>query len=174
MSWLSAIWRSGWPLHSLRTAAAGTASLAAATLLRLPEGYWAAITTIIVMQSTLGAAWTTSKQRLIGTALGTVLGGLVASRLEPGILLFGASILFLGLVCGALRLDLSAYRFAGITLAIVMLVVRSQPPWLIAAHRFVEVSLGIAVALVLTALWPAREPLPFGSARASSPAAREP
>jgi len=30
-------------------------------------------------------------------------------------------------------------------------------PWLIAVHRFVEVSLGIAVALALTYLWPRRE-----------------
>ncbi len=37
-----------------------------------------------------------------------------------------------------------------------MLVPRGIAPWLIAVHRFVEVSLGIAVALALTALWPER------------------
>jgi uncharacterized membrane protein YccC len=51
----------------------------------------------------------------------------------------------------------SAYRFAGVTLMIVTLVARGTAPFLIAVHRFVEVALGIAVALALTALWPERE-----------------
>jgi uncharacterized membrane protein YccC len=64
----------------------------------------------------------------------------------------------IGMVCAALRLDKAAYRFAGITLAIVMLVGRTSPAWVIAAHRFLEVALGIAVALGMTAAWPEREP----------------
>jgi len=46
---------------------------------------------------------------------------------------------------------------AGITLAIVMLVVRVAPTWLVAAHRFAEVSIGIAVGLAVTAVWPERD-----------------
>ena len=64
----------------------------------------------------------------------------------------GVAILALGLVGAILLLDKSAYRFAGVTLSIVMLVERGRPPHLIAVHRFVEVSLGIAVALALAAL----------------------
>jgi uncharacterized membrane protein YccC len=123
----------------------------------MPEAYWAPITTIIVMQSTLGAAWDVSKPRFIGTALGAALGGLLASYPHPGIIVLGVAIFALGLICAALRLDQSAYRFAGITLMIVTLVARGNAPVVIAAHRFVEVSLGIAVALTLTALWPGRE-----------------
>ena len=61
-----------------------------------------------------------------------------------------------GLVCLVLGLDRTSYRFVGITLAIIMLVTRAQSAWIIAAHRFVEVALGIAVGLVLAALWPER------------------
>ena len=43
-------------------------------------------------------------------------------------------------------------------LAIVMLVVRSESPRLVAAHRFVEVSIGIAIGLLLTAIWRETEP----------------
>jgi uncharacterized membrane protein YccC len=71
---------------------------------------------------------------------------------------FVAGIFALGLICAILRLDQSAYRFAGITLAIVTLVARGEAPFVIAVHRFVEVSIGIAVALILSALWPEREP----------------
>jgi hypothetical protein len=39
-------------------------------------------------------------------------------------------------------------------LAIVMLVPRMEPAWRIAIHRSAEVSIGIAVALVMTVVWP--------------------
>jgi uncharacterized membrane protein YccC len=124
----------------------------------LPEAYWAPITTIVLMQSTLGAAWSVSRLRWIGTALGAALGGLLASYFHPGVIEFGLGIFALGLLCGLLRLDSSAYRFAGITVAIVVLVAHANSPWILALHRFFEVSLGIAVALVVTAAWPQREP----------------
>jgi uncharacterized membrane protein YccC len=63
----------------------------------------------------------------------------------------------LGLFCAGLRMDRSAYRFGGVTLAIVLLVQRGEPAWQIAFHRFAEVSTGIAVALVMTVVWPERD-----------------
>ena len=48
----------------------------------------------------------------------------------------------------------SAFRFAGITLAIIMLIPRAMSVLVAAVHRFTEVSVGIAVGLALTALWP--------------------
>ena len=154
----STIWKSGWVTHSARTAVAAVGSFTVAGLFRMPESYWAAVSTIIVTQSTLGAAWDASRTRFVGTALGAALGGLLASCPKPRIIVFVAGIFALGLICAMLRLDQSAYRFAGITLAIVTLVPRSQAPFVIALHRFVEVSIGIAFALALSALWPEREP----------------
>jgi uncharacterized membrane protein YccC len=61
------------------------------------------------------------------------------------------------LLCWVLRLDKGAFRYACVTLAIVMLVPRLTTPWAGAVHRFFEVSLGIAIALGVTALWPERE-----------------
>jgi uncharacterized membrane protein YccC len=145
-----------WLTHSARQAVASAVSLVVARLCKMPEAYWAPITTLIVMQSTLGAAWASSKFRLIGTALGAAFGVLLANWFSPGIIVFGLAIFVLGLLCALLRLDQSAYRFAGITLTIVILVVRPQPHWITGLHRFIEVSLGIGVALVLTALWPQR------------------
>jgi uncharacterized membrane protein YccC len=145
-------------LHSVQTAVAATVSLALARLVRLPEAYWAAITTLIVMQSTLGAALTVSRRRLEGTALGAVVGALVTPYLPPHAWVFGALVLAVGLISAGLHLDRTAYRFASITLAIVMLVVRTEPAWVVATHRFAEVALGILVGLVLTAVWPEAQP----------------
>ena len=52
----------------------------------------------------------------------------------------------------------TSYRFASIALAIVMLVARTRPAWVLAIHRFVEVSVGIGVGLLLTAVWPEHGP----------------
>ena len=145
-----------WPVlvHSARTALAAVASLLVARLFRLPEAYWAPITTLVITQSSLGAAFTVSWQRFVGTALGAVVGTIVASALGAHVLVFGSSVFLLGLLCALVHSDRSAYRFGGVTLAIVLLVPRTGPPWQIATHRFAEVSIGIAVALLLTVVWP--------------------
>jgi uncharacterized membrane protein YccC len=85
----------------------------------------------------------------MGAAAGALLAGLFGSN----VLVFGTTVFLLGVLSAALHLDRSAYRFAGITLAIVMLVVRGQSPWVVAAHRFFEVSIGIVVGLLLTGVW---------------------
>ena len=145
-------------LHAARTTVAAVASLLIARLCRLPESYWAAITAMIVMQSTLGAAWTISKQRLAGTALGAGMGALLATYSGPSVLVFGAAVFVCGVICALLHIERNAFRYSGITLAIILLIVRTQPAWIIAIHRFVEISLGIAVGLILTALWPEAQP----------------
>ena len=57
-----------------------------------------------------------------------------------------------------LRIGRNAFRYAGITLAIVMLVARAEPAWMIAIQRFLEISVGMATGLFLTAVWPEPEP----------------
>ena len=95
---------------------------------------------------------------MIGTALGAAAGALLATYVGQNTLVFSAGVFVLGVICAVLRVERSAYRYAGITLVIVMLIERARPPWIIAIHRFVEISTGIAVGLLLTALWPESEP----------------
>jgi uncharacterized membrane protein YccC len=59
-----------------------------------------------------------------------------------------------------LRLERVGYSYAGITLAIIVLIPRADAPWIAAAHRFAEVSVGIVVALALAAVWPEHPPEP--------------
>jgi uncharacterized membrane protein YgaE (UPF0421/DUF939 family) len=141
-------------MHVVRTSIAAVASLLIARLFKLPEAYWAAITTLVVMQSSLGAALTISWQRFAGSAIGAVAGALFATYFGSNTAMFGVGIFVMGILCAALRLDKAAYRFAGITLAIIMLTARPAPAWIVAVHRFIEVAVGIAVGLALTAVWP--------------------
>jgi uncharacterized membrane protein YgaE (UPF0421/DUF939 family) len=106
------------------------------------------------MQSTLGAALPVSAQRFAGTAIGAAVGAIAATYFHGSVWAFGIAVFVVGMVCAALRVERSAYRFASITLVVVMLVTRSTSVWSIAIHRFFEVSLGIAVGLMLSGLWP--------------------
>ena len=116
----------------------------------LHEGYWSAITAIIVMQSNVGSTVRASRDRLIGTALGAVLGSL-ASPWGRYPLAFALTLLAGMLICALLRLR-NSVRLTGVTICIVMLVQRSGSQWRIAADRFFEVSLGILVALLVSVL----------------------
>ena len=151
-----------WPVlvHSLRTAVAAVVSVLVAKLFRLPEAYWAPVTTLVITQSSLGAALAVSWQRLLGNALGAAVGAIVATYFGPNLLVFGVSIFILGLLSYVVSSSRSAYRFAGVTLAIVLLVPRAGPAWRIALHRFAEVSIGIGVALIFAFVWPESEDKP--------------
>lgn len=138
-------------INSVRMAVATVLSLLLARCLKLPEFYWAPISTIVILLSTINPL-TLAWQRFAGTALGAVLGALVASFFRPSWIAYGGAIFVCGLLCSLLRLG-GAYRFAAITLTIVLLITHTRPPWIVAVHRFVEVSLGIAVALLIATVW---------------------
>ena len=114
----------------------------------LHEGYWAAISAIIVLQSNVGSTVTASRDRLIGTAIGAVLGFLASPwRRHP--VAFAITILVALVLCGLLNLKNSS-RLAGVTITIVMLVDRNGSHWTIALDRVVEVVMGILVALAVS------------------------
>ena len=138
-------------INAARTAVATVVSLLLARSLKLPEFYWAPISTIVILLSTINPM-TLAWQRFAGTALGAALGALIATWFTPNWAVYGGGIFICGILCSLLRVE-GAYRFAAITLTIVLLIAHSRPPWIVATHRFVEVSLGIAVALVVTMVW---------------------
>lgn len=137
---------------SLRTAVATVASMLLARTLKLPEFYWAPISTIVILLSTINPL-TLAWQRFAGTALGAFLGALIATYFPPNWIVYGVGLFACGVLSAMLRIG-SAYRFAAIALSIVLLITHTRPPWIVATHRFIEVSLGIAVALLVTVIWP--------------------
>ena|SRR5271165_1946137 len=141
-------------LDAARTTLAAVVSLLLARLMKLPEFYWAPISAIVIIQSTLdprAVAW----QRFAGTALGALVGALVATFFSSSAVVYAISIFGCGALCDLLRLR-TAYRFAAITVSIILLIAHQKPAWIVASHRFVEVSVGIAVALAVAEVWPSR------------------
>jgi uncharacterized membrane protein YgaE (UPF0421/DUF939 family) len=123
-------------------------------LLQMAEAYRAAIATLIVIQSTFGATLTLSIGRIVATAVGASVGALEANYFGANLVAFTVALFLVGLLPIAFRLEKTAYRYASITLTIIVLIPRSAAPWIIALHRFIEVSVGIIVALAVVALWP--------------------
>src|SRR4029077_15892698 len=139
--------------HAARTALGATASLLIARLIGMPEAYWSAITTIVVMQSNLGATLTLSVERIVAGALGASLGAIESTYFGQNIVAFGVAIFLLGLISRLFQMENTGYPYAGLRLGIVTRVPRPNPPWYIATHRFIEVSIGILIALAVAAIW---------------------
>jgi uncharacterized membrane protein YccC len=137
-------------IHGAKTALAAALCWWLALRFGLYDGYWGSISAIIVLQSNVGATVTASRDRILGTLIGAVLGFSFS--------LFGAlpwnyilAVLAAVLICGLLGLR-SSSRLAGVTITIVMLVQKTGPRLGLAMDRVMEVMLGIVVALVVTTL----------------------
>src|SRR5260370_28332299 len=121
--------------HSVRTARAATAAVIAARLVQMPEAYWAAIATLVVMQSSLGATLTLSIERIIATPLGASIGALEAHYFGANLIAFLVAIVLIGLLSYCFRFEKTGYPYAGVTRAGIVLVPRCTLAWRIALHR---------------------------------------
>src|ERR1035438_10294246 len=137
-------------IHAAKTALAAALCWWVAARFGLHDGYWGAISAIIVLQSNMGATVSASRDRILGTLIGAVLGFSFS--------LFGVlpwnyvlAVLAAVIVCGLLGLR-SSSRLAGVTITIIMLVHAAGPRWDLALVRVGEVMLGIVVALAVTTL----------------------
>ena len=99
-----------------------------------------------------------SRLRISGSALASV-GALEANYFGANLVAFMVAIILIGLLSYGFRLEKTAYRYANVTLAIIVLIPRSNPAWIVALHRFLDVSVGIIPALLVVAIWPERRPV---------------
>src|SRR5205814_6698632 len=91
--------------HAIRTAVAATVSVVIARLVQMPEAYWAAIATLVVMQATLGATLTLSLDRIVATAVGASIGALEINYFGANLVVFALAIILIGLLSIAFRLE---------------------------------------------------------------------
>lgn len=139
--------------HVILCALTAVLSYLIARMFGLQEAYWAPMSTLLMMQLTLSAAFPIAAQYILGTAVGAAVGAVTDIYFHGSVAAFGAAVVLIGLLCVALRVERSAFRYSSITLAIVILVPRSTSARLVALHRFFEVSIGIGVGLALFAVW---------------------
>jgi uncharacterized membrane protein YgaE (UPF0421/DUF939 family) len=140
--------------QALLTAAAAWVSYETSSLIGLREGYWAAISAIVVMQSDLTDTQNSGRDRFIGTIVGGLIGwGCGACWHQQG-WVYALSVALTIFACWAINIS-NAGRLAAVTVSIIVLIPLIEPIWRVALFRFLEVSWGIAVALavVFLAAW---------------------
>jgi len=137
-------------IHAAKTALAAALCWWLALRFGLHDGYWGSISAIIVLQSNVGSTVNASRDRLLGTLIGTLLGFAFSMF---GVLPWNYILAVLAaiVVCGLLGLRNSS-RLAGVTITIIMLVHKEGSRWGLALDRVGEVVLGIVVALAVTTL----------------------
>jgi uncharacterized membrane protein YgaE (UPF0421/DUF939 family) len=136
-------------VSAFKAGLAATLCLWLGHLLGLTHSYWAAISAIVVMGGDNAVTFTSCRDRLIGTAVGALMGWLTFYAWHGHYLIYGLAIALCIFLCSALEFD-KAGRLAGVALTIVVLVQNEAGPRDAAISRFLEVGLGIVVALVVT------------------------
>src|SRR6266702_2915945 len=114
-------------IHAAKTALAAALCWWLALRFGLHDGYWGAISAIIVLQSNFGATISASRDRILGTIIGALLG---FSLSLLGVLPWNyiLAVLAAVILCGLLGLR-SSSRLACVTITIVMLVQKPGTRW---------------------------------------------
>lgn len=138
-------------LAGLRTAAAGGLTMVIAEALSLPQGYWAVISAVIIVQNRIGASLLAAASRVAGTLAGGVVGFAVAMATPSTTL---GTLLGLVLAVGVLGMMAARnpnLRIAPVTAAILLVSAPSHVDVTIsAAHRMIEILIGCAIGVLVS------------------------
>jgi uncharacterized membrane protein YgaE (UPF0421/DUF939 family) len=138
-------------IEAFKTGLAATICVWLGNLLGLSHSYWASISAIVVMASDANMTFASCRDRIIGTAIGAFLGWCTYYVWHGHYLLYGLSVALCIFVCSALQYD-KAGRLAAVALSIIVLATIDGAPAHAAFSRFLEVGMGIIVALAVTLL----------------------
>ncbi|RYX83404.1 hypothetical protein EON83_14535 [bacterium] len=136
----------------IRAALASCAAVAIAQSLNLTYPLYAVVAAVIVTDVSSEKTQQSGVQRLLGTALGAVSGPLLVMRFGDSLVVMGVAIALLIFVCYVVGY-IDAAKLAGYVAGLVVLD-HSDAPWNYARDRFVETSLGIVLAIVVSLLIP--------------------
>ncbi|WP_414474197.1 FUSC family protein [Microvirga sp. M2] len=132
---------------------AGTLAFAITKAFNLPQGYWAAITAVVITQASVGGSLKAAIERFMGTLAGAVYGGLVAAVVPHG----SSTGMGLAMIVGLFPLALLAavkpsFRVAPVTGLIMLLPPSGQAigPLAAAIDRVAEITLGNIVGVVVS------------------------
>ncbi len=139
--------------HGLKTAIAAGLCLALVRVFGFSQGYWACVAAVVVMQSERAATLAASRDRLVGTAVGALVGWATSTVWHGHLIVYVIAILICMVIPQLIGLN-GAGRMAGVAATIILLVPSTASHATIARDRFLEVSFGIIVALVVSqVLW---------------------
>jgi len=138
---------------ALRVTIAGTLAFAITKFFNLPQGYWAAITAVVVTQASVGGSLKAAIERFMGTLAGAVYGGMIAAFVPHSAPLGVGLAIIVGLFPLALLAAVKpSFRVAPVTSLIMLLPPAGQAigPLVAAIDRVAEITLGNIVGVVVS------------------------
>ena len=143
-------------IHGIKTGSAAVLAYAAATLLDLKFGYWAALSAVIVMQVNVADSIRMCWYRFSGTAIGAFIGisCIWAFPQTPQMTIMA---LFLSVgFCAYMTKYNDRYKMAAITTTIVTLASLGEPNRIeFGLFRVIEIAIGVGSAFLVNILvWP--------------------
>lgn len=153
--WRGLSWHRPEVVQALRMTASTLTAFGLASAFGLPQGFWAVITALIVVQGNVGGSLKVAFDRFAGSVCGAVYGGAVAFAIPHGGALSRAVALIVAVApLSVLAASSAGFRVAPITAIIVLLGTAGATlgPLGFALDRILEVGLGCAVGLLASVL----------------------
>ncbi len=140
-------------IHGFKTALASILAYAITLIFNMEFGYWAVISTVIVMQVYVADSIEMCLYRLSGTLIGAVLGvGVMMLIPQTPVGIGSALFLTIGL-CAFLTRYRTKYRMAAITVVIIIMTgIADQNLLVFGMFRVIEIGLGILCAFSVSVL----------------------
>jgi len=138
---------------ALRVTIAGALAFAITKVFNLPQGYWAAITAVVIMQASVGGSLKAAVERFMGTLAGAAYGGVIAAFVPHDSPAGTAAAMILALFPLALLAAINpSFRVAPVTSLIMLLPPSGQAigPLAAAIDRVLEITLGNIVGVVVS------------------------
>jgi uncharacterized membrane protein YccC len=150
--------------HSLRVALMAALGIAVYYGLDIPRGYWIVLTVMILLQPEFGSTWEKTRDRLLGTMAGAVLGTVLL--MSSAVFHFSFLITAIAACCFLfVYYQPKNYKLAVVfvtVMLVAMLEVSEKLDWHIALYRLLATTLGGVLALGASyLLWPRWESVQF-------------
>ncbi|MEU2515010.1 FUSC family protein, partial [Streptomyces syringium] len=151
--WSSAIGR-----HAVRVAAVSLAGYALGSALPLGHGYWAPMTSVMVMRPDFGQTYSRGVARFVGTLVGVFVGGLVMALAHPGPWVCAAlAVVCIGLMYLLMRTGYSVASACIAAYVVFLLGIAGEGWSQTVEERVILTLLGGLLAMAAYALFPAWE-----------------
>ena len=140
-------------IHGLKTACAAVLAYVTTTLFNLEFGYWAVISTVIVMQIYVADSVEMCLYRFSGTSIGALIGVLVLLIIPKNNLFIGIALFFTIGFCSFLTRYKARYRMAAITVVIIIMTgIDAENIFVFGISRVFEITIGIFCAFLVSVL----------------------
>ncbi len=139
--------------YALRGAIIAAASCAFYTMYRIPNGYWIAITAVILLKPEFRETLTRSVARSGGTLVGAVIATLLIALLRPGQeSLIVLIVIFAWFSFAFVRVNYALFALCLTAYIVFLIGLTHLPPMQVVTHRLFATALGGALAMAAHAI----------------------